>query len=90
MANHISAEKRNRQRIKRTLRNRAAKTFVRGMVKKVRIALANGDRDAAVKALAKATSALDSAVTKGVLHRNTASRSISRLTLAVAAAAKKA
>ena len=91
MANHTSAEKRNRQRIKRSLRNRAAKTSVRGVVKQVRTALANGDQAGAAKALASATSALDSAVTKGVMHRKTAARSISRLTIAVANAnAKKA
>ena len=83
MANHSSAEKRNRQRIKRTLRNRGAKTAVRGVVKQVRAALATGDAAAAAKALATATSALDSAVTKGVMHRRTAARSISRLTIAV-------
>ncbi|MBL8681040.1 MAG: 30S ribosomal protein S20 [Myxococcales bacterium] len=88
MANHSSADKRNRQRIKRTLRNRSAKTAVRGVVKQVRAALANGDKNAASTALATATSALDSAVTKGVMHRKTASRSISRLTKAVEAAKK--
>ena len=88
MANHSSAEKRNRQRIKRTLRNRSAKTAVRGVVKQVRTALASGDAAAAATALATATSALDSAVTKGVMHRSTAARSISRLTVAVANAKK--
>jgi small subunit ribosomal protein S20 len=88
VANHPSAEKRNRQRIKRTLRNRSVKTAVRGVVKKVRAALANGDSKSAETALATATSALDAAVTKGVLHRKTAARSISRLTRAVNASKK--
>lgn len=83
MANHASAEKRNRQRITRTLRNRSVKTRCRNLVKKVREALERGDKSAATAALAHATSALDGAVTKGVLHRSTASRSVSRLTIAV-------
>jgi small subunit ribosomal protein S20 len=88
VANHSSSEKRNRQSIKRTIRNRSAKTAVRGVVKQVRAALESGDSAAAAKALATATSALDSAVTKGVMHRKTASRSISRLTTAVQSAKK--
>lgn len=83
MANHPSAEKRNRQRIKRTARNRSIKSRCRTLMKYVRQAVANGDRTAALTALKAATSALDSAVTKGVLHRNTASRLVSRLTQAV-------
>ncbi len=83
MANHASAEKRNRQRIKRTVRNRAIKTEFRTLVKHVREAIGSGDVKRAEKALREAASALDSAVTKGVLHRATASRRISRLTTAV-------
>jgi small subunit ribosomal protein S20 len=84
VANHPSSEKRNRQRIKRTIRNRSIKTAFRTLVKTVREAVTKGDKAAAATALAHATSALDSAVTKGVLHRSTASRSVSRLTHAVA------
>ncbi len=83
MANHPSAEKRNRQRIKRTDRNRSIKTQYRTLVKRVREAVANGDHGAANTALKAAIPALDQAVTKGVLHRSSASRSISRLTVAV-------
>ena len=83
MANHASAEKRNRQRIKRTTRNRAIKSEFRSLVKAVREALESGDAAAAQKALTPAISALDSAVTKGVLHRATASRRVSRLAAAV-------
>jgi small subunit ribosomal protein S20 len=83
VANHSSAEKRNRQRIARTVRNRAIKSQFRTLIKRVREAVAKGDRRAASAALRGATTALDSAVTKGVLHRATASRSISRLTVAV-------
>ncbi len=90
MATHPSAEKRNRQRITRTDRNRSVKTQYRTLVKKVREAVANGDHAAATTALKEAIPALDAAVTKGVLHRSSASRSISRLTVAVNKAAGSA
>ncbi len=83
MANHPSAEKRNRERLKRTERNRSIKTHFRTLVKSVREAVARGDKTAASQALKAAVSALDAAVTKGVLHRSSASRSISRLNAAV-------
>jgi small subunit ribosomal protein S20 len=83
VANHPSAEKRNRQRITRTARNRSIKTRYRSLVKEVREAVARGDTAAATERLKKATAALDRAVSKGVVHRATASRSVSRLTNAV-------
>lgn len=83
MANHASAEKRNRQRIKRTDRNRAVKSEFRTLVKNVREAIKSGDLAAAQAALKPAVSALDGAVTAGVLHRTTASRRVSRLAAAV-------
>ena len=83
MANHPSALKRHRQSEKRRLRNRAIKTRLRHLVREVRTALSTRDADAATKTLATATRALDKAVTKGVLHRNSASRRISRLAHAV-------
>ncbi len=83
MANHPSAEKRNRQRIKRTLRNRGVSSAVRTQVKAVRTALHAKDAAAAVSALKVATVALDKAATKGVLHPKAASRTISRLTAQV-------
>ncbi len=83
MANHPSAEKRNRQRITRTDRNRSIKTAYRTLVKRVREAVAARDHKAAAAALKAAIPALDTAVSKGVLHRSSASRSISRLTVAV-------
>ena len=79
MANHPSAEKRNRQRIKRTLRNRAVASSVRTIVKSVRTALHAKDAAAATTALKAATVALDKAATKGVIHPKAASRTISRL-----------
>lgn len=79
MANHPSAEKRNRQRIKRTDRNRAVSSTVRTLVKRVRTALHAKDKAAATTALAAATVALDKAATKGVVHSKAASRTIGRL-----------
>ena len=83
MANHASSEKRNRQRIKRSLRNRAVKSSVRTHVKHVRDAIAAKDAKAAKAALLKATVELDRAESKGVLPKRTASRTVSRLAAAV-------
>jgi small subunit ribosomal protein S20 len=83
VANHASAEKRNRQRITRTERNRAVKSSVRTLVKKVRAAIAAKDKTAATAALQSATSDLDKAATKGAVHPKAAARTISRLSIAV-------
>ena len=79
MANHPSAEKRNRQRVKRTLRNRTVSSTVRTLVKRVRTALHAKDQAAAATALKVATVALDKAASKGVVHPKAASRTVSRL-----------
>lgn len=83
MANHPSAEKRNRQRITRTTRNRAVASTVRTHVKRVRAAVAAKDKEGAKKALAVAVSQLDKAASKGVAHPKAVSRTISRLAAAV-------
>ncbi len=83
MANHASSEKRNRQRIVRTARNRAVTSAVRTIVKSVRVAITAKDSAAAKKALVEATSALDRAATKGVYHTKAAARVVSRLSAAV-------
>jgi small subunit ribosomal protein S20 len=83
VANHPSAEKRNRQRITRTVRNRAVSSTVRTHVKRVHAAIDAKDKEGAKKALATAISALDKSATKGVTHRKAASRTISRLSAAV-------
>jgi small subunit ribosomal protein S20 len=79
VANHPSAEKRNRQRIKRTLRNRAVKSSVRTLVKNVHAAITAKDAKAAKTALEVATVAIDKASSKGVLAKTAASRTVSRL-----------
>ena len=72
MANHPSAEKRNRQRVKRTDRNRAVTSTVRTLVKRVRTAIHAKDAKAAETALNAAAVALDKAASKGVIHANQA------------------
>lgn len=83
MANHPSADKRNRQRITRTARNRAVTSTVRTHVKRVRAAIEANDKEGAQKALADAVSQLDKSASKGVTHPRAASRTISRLASAV-------
>lgn len=85
MANHVSAVKRAKQNEKRRNRNRHVVSTCRTLVKKVRTAIDSQDPAAAQTALADAARALDSAASKGVLHRNNASRRIGRLASAVAA-----
>ena len=79
MANIKSAKKRARQTIKRTATNRARLSRIRTFVKKVELAIAAGDKSAAEAALRQAEPEVARGVTKGVLHRNTAARKISRL-----------
>lgn len=83
MANHPSAEKRNRQRLRRTARNRAITSSVRTFVKRVRAAIDAKDKTQAQVALKNAVQALDKAASKGVLHVKTASRTVSRLSAQV-------
>lgn len=76
MANHASAEKRNRQRIVRTERNRSVKGAVRTLLKKARTAITTGD---SATAIAAAVKAVDRAASKGVVHPKMAARAKSRL-----------
>ena len=87
MATHKSAEKRHRQNEKRRVRNHALKSQLRTLVKRVLTAVEKKDAAAAETELRVAARALDKAVTKGVLHRNSAARKISRLAHAVGALA---
>ncbi len=82
MANHKSAIKRARQNEIRRLRNRAVKTRVKGIIKDVNAAAQSEDKDTAAN-LKTAQSLIDKAAKKGVLHRKTAARKISRLTKSV-------
>lgn len=80
MPNIKSAEKRVRTIATRTLRNVSMKSALRTTIKKFETALAQSEIDSARLALKIATRALDKAATKGIIHRNTASRKKSRLT----------
>ena len=79
MANTNSAKKATRKIARRTEVNKARRSRMRSFVRKVEEAIASGDKTAAEAALRAAQPELQRAATKGVLHRNTASRKVSRL-----------
>ncbi len=83
MANHKSALKRHRQSLKLRARNRVMKTKIKNSIKAVREAVDQKNKDAAELALKQATSTLDKAATKKVIHWRNAARRISRLNIAV-------
>jgi small subunit ribosomal protein S20 len=90
MAQHKSAEKRNRQTIKRTAVNRIRTGRIRSSVKAVETAILTGDRTKAQAALKAAQPVIMSGVSKGVLKLATASRKMSRLSARVKAIASTA
>ena len=79
VANHPSALKRVRSSEKKRLRNRRVRQFTRTSIKKARQAIEAGDIERAQELVRNAISALDRAVSKGVIHRNNAARRKSRL-----------
>lgn len=83
MANHKSALKRHRQSLKARIRNRAAKTRVKNVIKVVRQAVEAKDKEQALQALQTATSVLDKVAGKKILHWRNAARRVSRLAQAV-------
>ena len=83
MANIKSAKKRIKVTETKTLRNKAIKSSVKTAIKKVDAAVAAGDKELAQANLLNAISEIDKATTKGVYHKNTSSRKVSRLTKAV-------
>lgn len=85
MANNASARKRIRQTERRTERNQARKSRMRTFVKKVEAAITGGDRAAAAEALRTAQPELQRAAGKGVVHRNTIARKLSRLSARIKA-----
>lgn len=80
MAHSASAEKRNRQNIKRRLRNRRTKTELKILTKKFLGLLTLKKKDEAQKALRELSGNFDKAAKKGIIHKNNASRHKSRLT----------
>ena len=87
MANTNSARKRIRQTAKRTVRNAARKSRMRTFVKKVEAAIAAGNKTAAGDALRAAQPEMQRAAGKGVVHNNTISRKLSRLSARIKALA---
>ncbi|MDX8395340.1 MAG: 30S ribosomal protein S20 [Mariprofundaceae bacterium] len=87
MANHVSALKRARQDLKKRALNRTQKSTMRTEVKRLEVAIASGDKDAANAALKIAISLIDRAGRKNQIHPRQASRRVSRLNAHVKAMA---
>jgi len=85
MANTKSAKKAARQAERRTLINKARRSRVRTYVRKVEEAIASGDKEAANEALRAAQPEIMRSASKGIIHKNTASRKISRLSARIKA-----
>jgi small subunit ribosomal protein S20 len=89
MANHLSALKRARQTVKRTATNRTNTSILRGILRELRETIGKGGKAAAEKSYRETVSALDKAIQKGVIHKNTAARYKSRLSARVRAIGAK-
>ena len=79
MANHKSALKRARQNEVRRIRNKSTKTRIKNIVKDVRLDVSEKSKESSLTKLDTAKSIIDKAAKKGVIHKKTASRKISRL-----------
>ena len=79
MPSHKSAEKRVRRTARRTAINKSRRSEIRSAMRKVEEALASGDKGAAADAFKAAEPVIMRGVSKGVIHKNTGSRKISRL-----------
>ncbi|EAQ36956.1 Ribosomal protein S20p [Nitrobacter sp. Nb-311A] len=88
MANTTSAKKATRKIARRTAINRSRRTLMRGSVRIVEEAIAKGDRDTAIQAMKRAEPELMRAGQQKIIHKNNASRKISRLTHRIAKLAK--
>lgn len=88
MANTTSAKKATRKIARRTLVNKSRRTKMRGAVRTVEEAIKSGDRNAALDAMKRAEPELMQAAQRNIVHKNNASRKISRLTHAIAKLAK--
>ncbi|MDY0389304.1 30S ribosomal protein S20 [Desulfobulbus oligotrophicus] len=80
MANHKSAEKRDRQSKVRRLRNRMSKSTMKTAIRQVEEAIVSGSEEQAKAALQAAIPVIYKTATKGTVHKNTAARKVSRLT----------
>lgn len=84
MANTKSARKATRKIARRTAINKTRRTLLRNSVRKVEEAIASGDRTAASEAMKAAEPAIMRAAQRGTVHKNTASRKVSRLSHSIA------
>ena len=88
MANTTSAKKATRKIARRTVINKSRRTEMRGAVRTVEEAIKRGDRDAALKAMTRAEPELMRAAQRNIVHKNNASRKVSRLSHQIAKLAK--
>lgn len=88
MANHASARKRVRRNARRAVINKSRVSRMRTFIKKIETAIASGDAKAAELAFKSAQPEIDRGVSKGVLHKNTAARKLSRLSTRIKALKK--
>jgi small subunit ribosomal protein S20 len=88
MANTSSAKKATRKIARRTIVNKSRRTQMRGAVRTVEDAIKKGDHDAALKAMVDAEPQLMKAAQRNIIHKNLASRKVSRLSHAIAKLAK--
>lgn len=87
---NLSALKRDRQTEKRNERNRTERTKIKSVVKAVEASVKASEKETSISALQKAIKTISSASSKGIIHKNNASRKISRLTKKVNALSKAA
>lgn len=85
MANHVSAKKRIRRNARKALVNQNRRSRMRTFIKKVEMAIVDGDAKKADAALVDAQPEIQRSVAKGILHKSTASRKISRLSARIKA-----
>jgi small subunit ribosomal protein S20 len=88
MANTKSARKATRKIARRTIVNKSRRSLLRNSVRKIEEAIASGDRTAALAAFKEAEPAIMRAAQRGVVHKNNASRKVSRLSHRIAKLAK--
>ena len=89
MANHKSAKKRIRSNANRAKTNQSRISRIRTFIKKVEVAILNGNKDDAITAFKKAEPQIQKGVSKGVMHKNTAARKISRIAKSIKNIANK-
>jgi len=87
MANSAQARKRARQSVARNKHNASLRSMMRTAIKRVRAAIATGDKAAATQVLQSATSVIDRVADKNIIHKNKAARHKSRLSAAIKALA---